>query len=37
MSKVMEIVTPPGDDVLLVHGMHTREEMGRLFEYSSTC
>ena len=29
----MEIVTPLGDDVLLFHGMHAREEMSRLFEY----
>jgi len=29
----MEISTPLGDDVLLFHGMHAREEMGRLGEY----
>ena len=29
----MEITTPLGDDVLLFHGMHAREEMGRLCEY----
>ncbi len=29
----MEITTPLGDDTLLFHGMHAREEMGRLFEY----
>jgi type VI secretion system secreted protein VgrG len=29
----MEITTPVGDDVLLFHGMHAREEMGRLGEY----
>ena len=33
MPKVMEITTPLGDDVLLFHGMHAREEMGRLSEY----
>jgi type VI secretion system secreted protein VgrG len=29
----MEIATPLGDDVLLFHGMHAREEMSRLSEY----
>jgi type VI secretion system secreted protein VgrG len=29
----MEITTPLGEDVLLFHGMHAREEMGRLSEY----
>ena len=33
MPRVMEIATPLGDDVLLFHGMHAREEMGRLCEY----
>ena len=33
MPRVMEIVTPLGDDVLLFHGMSAREEMSRLFEY----
>jgi type VI secretion system secreted protein VgrG len=33
MPRVMEIVTPLGDDVLLFHGMAAHEEMGRLFEY----
>ncbi|MPY87894.1 MAG: type VI secretion system tip protein VgrG [Luteitalea sp.] len=33
MPRVMEITTPLGDDVLLFHGMHAREEMSRLFEY----
>ena len=33
MPRVMEIATPLGDDVLLFHGMHAREEMSRLFEY----
>src|ERR1700737_5014100 len=33
MARVMEIVTPLGDDVLLFHGMHAREEISRLFEY----
>src|SRR6266851_9928971 len=28
----MEIVTPLGDDVLLFHAMHAREELGRLSE-----
>ena len=31
--RVMEITTPLGDDVLLFHGMHAREEMGRLGEF----
>jgi type VI secretion system secreted protein VgrG len=30
----MEITTPLGDDTLLFHGMHVREELGRLGEYS---
>jgi type VI secretion system secreted protein VgrG len=29
----MEITTPLGADVLLFHGMHAREELGRLGEY----
>jgi type VI secretion system secreted protein VgrG len=29
----MEIVTPLGDNVLLFHGMHAREEMSRVAEY----
>ena len=33
MPRVMEIVTPLGEDVLLFHGMHAREEISRLFEY----
>src|ERR1700694_1260231 len=33
MPRVMEIVTPLGDDVLLFHGMHARDEMSRLSEY----
>ena len=33
MPRVMEITTPLGDDVLLFHGMHAREELGRLSEY----
>ena len=32
MPRVMEIVTPLGEDMLLFHGMHAREEMGRLSE-----
>src|SRR5262249_29192573 len=31
--RVMEIETPLGEDVLLLHGMHAREELGRLSEY----
>src|SRR5262249_35063422 len=31
--RVMESTTPPGDDVLLFHGLHAREELGRLGEY----
>ena len=30
MPRVMEIATPLGEDVLLFHGMHAREEMSRL-------
>jgi type VI secretion system secreted protein VgrG len=33
MPRIMEITTPLGDDVLLFHGMHAREELGRLSEY----
>jgi type VI secretion system secreted protein VgrG len=33
MPRAMEIATPLGDDVLLFHGLHAREEMGRLNEY----
>ena len=33
MPRVMEIVTPLGEDVLLFHTMSAREEMSRLFEY----
>ena len=33
MPRVMEIATPLGDDVLLFHGMHAREELSRLGEY----
>ena len=33
MPRVMEIATPLGEDVLLFHGMHAREELGRLSEY----
>src|SRR4029450_417072 len=33
MPRVMEIVTPLGDGVLLFHQMSGREEMSRLFEY----
>jgi len=33
MARTMEITTPLGDDVLLFHSMHAREEMARLFEY----
>ena len=33
LSRVMEIATPLGEDALLFHGMHAREEMGRLGEY----
>ena len=38
MPRVMEIVTPLGEDVLLFHGMHAREELSRLSSsISSTC
>ena len=33
MPRVMEIDTPLGADVLLFHGMHAREELGRLSEF----
>ncbi len=33
MARAMEITTPLGEDVLLFHGMHAREEMSRLYEY----
>ena len=33
MPRVMEIATPLGEDVLLFHGMHAREELSRLSEY----
>ncbi|MPZ21620.1 MAG: type VI secretion system tip protein VgrG, partial [Luteitalea sp.] len=33
MQRAMAITTPLGDDVLLFHGMHAREELSRLFEY----
>ncbi len=33
MPRVMEITTPLGDDVLLFHGMHARDEMSRLGEW----
>ena len=33
MPRVMEITTPLGEDVLLFHGMHAREELSRLSEY----
>jgi type VI secretion system secreted protein VgrG len=32
-ERVMAISTPLGEDVLLFHGMHGREEMSRLSEY----
>jgi type VI secretion system secreted protein VgrG len=31
--RVMEITTPLGEDVLLFHALHAREELGRLGEY----
>ena len=33
VMRVMEITTPLGEDVLLFHGMHAREELSRLSEY----
>ena len=33
MPRVMEIATPLGEDVLLFHGMHAREELSRLSEF----
>jgi type VI secretion system secreted protein VgrG len=32
-TRAMEITTPLGDDVLLFHALHAREELGRLGEY----
>jgi type VI secretion system secreted protein VgrG len=32
VARAMEIVTPLGTDVLLFHGMHAREELGRISE-----
>ena len=34
MPRVMEIVTPLGED-LLFHGMHAREELGRLSDFEN--
>jgi type VI secretion system secreted protein VgrG len=33
MARVMEITTPLGDDVLLFHALHAREELSRIGEY----
>ena len=33
MPRVMEIMTPLGDDVLLFHRMHAREEISRVPEF----
>jgi type VI secretion system secreted protein VgrG len=33
MPRLMEIDTPLGADVLLFHGMHAREELGRVSEF----
>jgi type VI secretion system secreted protein VgrG len=33
MPRVMEIVTPFGENVLLSHAKHARMEISRLFEY----
>jgi type VI secretion system secreted protein VgrG len=33
MPRLMEIETPLGTDTLLFHGMHAREELGRVSEY----
>jgi type VI secretion system secreted protein VgrG len=33
MARAMEIVTPLGDDVVLFHRMHIREELGRLGDW----
>src|SRR3954451_10576497 len=33
LPRVMEIVTPLGEGVLLFHAMHAREELSRLSEY----
>ena len=34
MPRVMELVTPLGEDVLLFHSLSGRESMSRLFEHS---
>jgi type VI secretion system secreted protein VgrG len=33
MPRLMEIATPLGADTLLFHGMHAREELGRVSEF----
>src|SRR6185503_2646176 len=33
VMRAMAVTTPLGDEALLFHGMHAREEMGRLGEY----
>ena len=33
MPRVMELTTPLGEDVLLFHAMHAREELSRIGEY----
>lgn len=33
MARAMEIATPLGEDVLLFHGMHAREELSRVSEF----
>ncbi len=33
MARVMAITTPLGEDVLLFHGMHAREELSRVSEF----
>src|SRR5688500_14972707 len=33
MARLMEIITPLGEDALLFHGMHAREELSRVSEF----
>jgi type VI secretion system secreted protein VgrG len=33
MARALEITTPLGDDVLLFHTMHARDELSRVSEY----
>jgi hypothetical protein len=37
MARVMEVSTPLGEDVLLFHRMHARDEISRVPNSSSIC